>query len=130
MSTCSHGCTGGRSAIKSETHISNSAATDAQHLDHMALTAATSQGSFSRSIGFPSRMGKATAEIKGKVPECVKDDFEALAHSLGMSSSDLVRRIVMVRLYGIEGTQRMLLHQLHAAAGIGPESAANETEGA
>jgi len=58
------------------------------------------------------------------------DDFEALAHSLGMSSSDLVRRIVMVRLYGIEGTQRMLLHQLHAAAGIGPESAANETEGA
>lgn len=129
MSTCSHGCTGGRSAIKAATHCSNSCATAALHLDHMALTDATPQGSFSRSIGFPSRMGEATAEIKGKVPECVKDDFEALAHSLGMSSSDLVRRIVMVRLYGIEGTQRMLLNQLHAAAGIGPESAPNGTAG-
>lgn len=128
MSTCNHGCTGGRSAIKSAAHSSNSCATDALHLDHMDATACTSQGAFSRPIGFPSRIGKATAEIKGKVPECVKDDFEALGHSLGMSSSDLVRRIVMVRLYGIEGTQRMLLNQLHAAAGIGPESAPNESE--
>jgi hypothetical protein len=70
-------------------------------------------------------MGKATAELKTKIPECVKDEFTALAHGLGLNESELLRSIVMVRLYGVEGAERMHSNQLRAAAGIGPEWAPN-----
>lgn len=62
-------------------------------------------------------------EIKGKFPECVKDEFVMLAHSLGLNESELLRSMVMVRLYGVEGAERMHSNQLRAAAGIGPERA-------
>lgn len=102
----------------------SSAATTPEHRAHMDATADDPHGiSFSRSTGLPVRMGKATAEIKGKFPECVKDEFVMLAHSLGLNESELLRSIVMVRLYGVEGAERMHSNQLRAAAGIGPESA-------
>ena len=103
-------------------HDTNSAATTLEQRAHMAATATASHGAaFSRSTGLPSRMGKATAELKTKVPECVKDEFTALAHSLGLNESELLRSMVMVRLYGVSGAERMHSNQLRAAAGIGPE---------
>ena len=109
----------------------NSAATTPEQRAHMAPTADDSHGAtFSRSTGLPVRMGRATAEIKGKVPECVKDDFSQLAHSLGLNESELLRSVVMVRLYGVEGTERMHSTQLRAAAGIGPVFATKEEGGA
>ncbi len=79
--------------------------------------------SFSRSTGLPAHLGKATADLKCKVPDVVKDDFARLAHSLGLSESELLRSLVMVRLVGLEEASRMHAAQLRMAAGIGPESA-------
>ena len=79
---------------------------------------------------YVSRMGKATAELKTKVPECVKDEFTSLAHALGLNESELLRSLVMVRLYGVEGAERMHSTQLRAAAGIGPDWAPTAAAGA
>ncbi len=103
----------------------SSSATLSQHLAQSLPTAAashdTGRANFSRSTGLPARMGKATAELKTKVPDCVKDEFVSLAHALGLNESDLLRSLVIVRLYGVEGAERMHSNQLRAAAGIGPE---------
>jgi hypothetical protein len=106
----------------------NSAATSPEQWAHTMATATDSQeAAFSRSTGLPSNMGKATAEIKGKVPECVKEEFTLLAYSLGMNESELLRSLVMVRLYGVEGAEMMHSKQLRAAAGIGPDRALNSS---
>jgi len=100
----------------------SSAATAAEHRAHRTATAmASHETTFSRSAGLPAHMGKATAELKTKVPDCVKDDFAMLAHGLGLNESEFLRSIVMVRLYGVEGVERMHSNQLRAAAGIGPD---------
>jgi hypothetical protein len=102
----------------------NSTAARAPHLRHMADTADTSQdAAFSRSTGLPPVLGKADETIKGKVPEIIKLDFMQLAASLGMTESDLLRDIVMVRLYGVDGVQRMLSNKIRQSAGLGPENA-------
>jgi hypothetical protein len=109
-------------ADTSSAQARSSAATTAEHRDHMDATADASHGAvFSRSTGLPARMGKSTAELKTKIPECVKDEFTALAHALGLNESELLRSLVMVRLYGVAGAERMHSNQLRAAAGIGPE---------
>lgn len=114
----------------SDAQAVSSAATAAEQRAHMADTAATSHGAnFSRSTGLPARMGKATAELKTKIPECVKDEFVVLAHSLGLTESELLRSMVMVRLYGVAGAERMHSNQLRAAAGIGPEWTPMESAG-
>jgi len=102
----------------------NSSATMTEQCAQMDATARTSHGTaFSRSTGLPSHMGKSTEELKTKVPFCVKSDFAALAHSLGLNESELLRSLVMVRLYGLESTERMHSNQLRAAAGMSPLSA-------
>lgn len=96
----------------------------------MSLTESSTDGAaFSRSTGLPASMGKATAELRCRVPERVKDEFLFLAHSLGLSESDLLRSMVMVRLYGIETTVRMHNDQLRMAAGMPHESAAKGVAG-
>jgi len=106
-------------------------ATTPEQRAHIAATADTSQGSaFSRSTGLPAFMGKATSEVKTKLPDCVKDEFVMLAHSLGLNESELLRSMVMVRLYGVEGAERMHSNQLRAAAGLGPVSGTKEPAGA
>lgn len=101
--------------------LSSAATTAEQRIQSDATANASQEGIFSRSTGLPARMGKATAELKTKVPECVKDEFTALAHALCLNESELLRSLVMVRLYGVEGAERMHSNQLRAAAGIGPE---------
>lgn len=85
-------------------------------------TATASQLCFSRSTGLPASMGKATADLKTKVPEGVKEDFAAEARKLGLNESELLRDMVMVRLYGHEQVARMHAERLRFAAGIGPET--------
>lgn len=80
---------------------------------------------FARSTGLPAHMGKATSEVKTKLPDCVKDDFTRLSHSMGLTESELLRSLVMVRLYGLETVARMHSDQLTMAAGMSPEPAPN-----
>ena len=115
----------------SSAHARSSAATTPLQRAHMDATADDSHGtSFSRSTGLPVRMGKATAEVKTKLPECVKDEFTALAHALGLNESELLRSLILVRLYGVDGAERMHSNQLRAAAGIGPDWAPTTAAGA
>lgn len=76
----------------------------------------------SRSTGLPSVLGKATADIKAKFPEVVKEDFVRMSRELGFDSeSDFLRDIVMHRLYGVEGMRSMFEDRLRKVAGIGHE---------
>lgn len=109
-------------AATSSAQARSSAATTAEHRDHMAATADDSHGTaFSRTTVAPVFMGKATSEIKCKAPDKIKLDWEQLAHSLGMTGSALLLSTVMVRLYGVGEVERMHSNQLRAAAGIGPD---------
>lgn len=78
----------------------------------------------SRSTGLPAHMGKATSEIKCKVPDCVKEDFDRLARELGFpSSGDFLRDMVMVRVYGEEQIRRMNEERIRKVSGMSPVSA-------
>ena len=77
----------------------------------------------SRSTGLPPELGRATSEIKCKVPDAVKDDFVRLARSLGgLTESELLRDMVMHRLYGSEKVARMHARRLEMVSGKSPES--------
>ena len=73
----------------------------------------------SRSMGLPPSMGKATSELKCKCPDVVKDDFARLARSLGLNESELLRDMVLARLYGVENVMRMQEKRLRMVAGVG-----------
>ena len=105
----------------------NSAATTPEQRAHMADTADDSQGAaFSRSTGLPARMGKATAEVKTKLPEEVKLAFGQLAHSCGLTESELLRDMVILRLFGREAVLRMQQDRLRLVAGSETERGAHE----
>ena len=88
----------------------------------MSDTADTSQeGAFSRSTGLPPAMGKATEEVKCRIPYSVKTDFEQLAHGLGLTSSELLRNCILIRLYGVDEVAKMHAQRLALAAGLGHE---------
>lgn len=100
----------------------SSAATTAEQRAHMPATADTSHGAvFSRSPGLPARMGKATEDCKTKLPFEIKADVVRASHSIGMTESEWGRLVLMEKLYGVAGAERMHSNQLRAAAGIGPE---------
>jgi hypothetical protein len=80
------------------------------------------QACMSRSTGLPASLGKATSELKSKVPDSVKDDFVRLARSLGLNESELLRDMVLVRLYGADRVERMHAQRIRMVAGIGPET--------
>lgn len=84
----------------------------------------------SRSTGLPASLGKASSEIKTKVPDVVKDDFVRLAHELGMSESELLRDMVMVRVYGAEQVLRMQSDRLRLVSGMGVTTGPVNTLGA
>lgn len=71
---------------------------------------------FSRSTGLPLWMGKATAEIKGKVPEGMKEDFSRRAHDLRLNESELLRDVLMLYLYGREEVERMQVERVRIVA--------------
>lgn len=87
-------------------------------------TEASDQAMFSRSTGLPSSLGKASADLKCKVPDSVKDDFVREARKLGLNESEFLRDIVMLRLYGHEQVARMHAERLRMVAGIGHDGGA------
>lgn len=89
------------------------------------LTRATKADSaaWSRSGGLLSGAGSADAELKTRVSDDAADDFRRLARELGMTTSELLRLLVLTRLYGVEGVTSMTRNQLAAAATHGTEKA-------
>lgn len=83
----------------------------------------TDEPMFSRSAGLLSGTGSADDEIKTRVSSQAGDDFRRLARELGMNTSELLRVLVLTRLYGVEGVARMTQEQVARAAGVGPEKA-------
>ena len=74
---------------------------------------------FSRS-GVSSPLGKLTAEIpKVKVPEETHELLEAGAREAGMSLSEFVREVLMVRAHGIDHVRSLHLARLDVVAGSG-----------
>lgn len=78
---------------------------------------------FSRSAGLLAQTGNADAELKTRVSDDAADDFRRLARGLGMNTSELLRHLVLIRLYGKDGVAMMAARQLDAVAGDGPEKA-------
>jgi hypothetical protein len=78
---------------------------------------------WSRSSGLLSQSGNADSELKTRVSDGAADDFRRLARELGMTASELLRLMVLTRLYGIDGVTTMTRTQLAHAAGVGPERA-------
>lgn len=81
-----------------------------------ATARAAQAPAFSRSTGLPLWMGKATAEIKGKVPEGMKEDFARRAHDLRVNESELLRDVLMLYLYGREEVERMQVERVRIVA--------------
>lgn len=101
---------------------------DAFTEDSMDRTAATSQSSsgtramFSRTSGLMA--GAADVELKTRVSFEEAESFRRLARELGFgSTSDLLRKMVQLRLHGVDGVAMMERQRLEAVAGIGPQSA-------
>lgn len=76
---------------------------------------------FSRSGGLLSQSGNADAELKTRVSDDAADDFRRLGRELGMNTSELLRVLVLTRLYGIDGVASMTRNHLAAVAGVGTE---------
>lgn len=81
----------------------------------------------SRSAGLLSQSGNADSELKTRVADEVADDFRRLARSLGMNTSELLRIMVLTRLYGAEGVTRMAAEHLSRVSGDGPQSIPEST---
>lgn len=77
---------------------------------------------FSRTAN-ASPFGKCTEELKCKLPYEVKAEFNKLAHELGISDSELLRDMVMARLFTPEHLVSLYAKRLNVVAGIGQESA-------
>ncbi|HEY9028796.1 MAG TPA: hypothetical protein VIP05_31190 [Burkholderiaceae bacterium] len=91
--------------------------------ESMAATAADAQAPmFARSTGLPASMGKATCAVKTLVPDEVNDDLVRVAREHGMTVSDFLRNLILVRLYGFDMVASMQRRSLEMVAGIGTES--------
>ena len=85
-------------------------------------TAACAQSCMSRSTGLPPSLGKSTFAPKTSVPDEIGEEFERLARSLDMNTSELLRLLVLVRVRGSEWVLRVHQERVSHAAGIGTES--------
>lgn len=99
----------------------NSNAATSRQRASIADSVGSSSVAFSRSAGLPPSMGKATCTLKTLVPDCVSDEVTRLARESGLTVSDFLRDMVMVRVYGVEQVNSMQRRRLELAAGIGTE---------
>jgi hypothetical protein len=96
-------------------------ATQRASVDASAADAHAELPAFSRSTGLPPWMGKSTATVKTLVPDVVAEDLTRIARESGLSVSDFVRDMILVRLYGVDMVVTMRRRSLELAAGIGTE---------
>lgn len=87
-----------------------------------ALSAQASTAAFSRSAGLLSQSGNADSVLKTLVSDDAAEDFRRLARGLGMNTSELLRLMVLTRLYGIEGVASMQRNHLLVVTGVGTET--------
>ncbi len=64
--------------------------------------------------------GKCTEELKTRVPYQVKEAFTRIAHDLDMTEAELLREMVMVKVYGVDMVQKIYAERVSRVAGIGP----------
>lgn len=77
---------------------------------------------FSRSAGLPAELGDCSSTVKAKVPDKLKFDTARLVHTLNTTESDLIRELLMDRVWGEEETNRLLLAERRRVTGKGPRN--------
>lgn len=65
--------------------------------------------------------GKCTEEVKARLPYEIKEGFSRIANEMGMTESELLREMVMVKVLGIDVVRSMHEKRLRLVAGIGQE---------
>lgn len=74
---------------------------------------------FSRS-GASNVFGKLTAEVpKVKIPEATHEALERLSREAGLSLSEFVRELLMVRAHGLDMVSKLHADRLRVVAGMG-----------
>lgn len=84
------------------------------------------------SLSRPSRndpFGKCTEVIKASVPFEIKEKFARMANELGLTESEMLREIIMVRVLGVDAVRRLYDERVALVAGIGLELVQGRTNG-
>jgi len=68
-----------------------------------------------------SQFGKCTEEVKARIPYDIKEGFTRIAHEMGMTESELLREMLMVKVLGVDVVRSMHEKRLRLVAGIGDE---------
>ncbi len=68
--------------------------------------------------------GKCTEEVKARIPYDIKEGFTRIAHDIGMSESELLREMVMVKVLGLDMVRKIYEERLVKVAGTGHETKA------
>lgn len=71
--------------------------------------------------GSSSTLGKLSAEIKTRVSEETHEALEHEARAAGMSLSEFVRELLLIRAHGIDMVRSLYADRLKLVAGIGQE---------
>lgn len=71
--------------------------------------------------GVSNAIGKNTEEIKARVPYEIKEGFTRIAHEMGMTESELLREMLMIKVLGVDVVRTMNEKRLRLVAGIGHE---------
>lgn len=71
--------------------------------------------------GVSNAIGKNTEEIKARVPYEIKEGFTRIAHEMGMTESELLREMLMVKVLGVDVVRSLNEKRLRLVAGIGHE---------
>ncbi len=65
--------------------------------------------------------GKCTEEVKARIPYEIKEGFQRIANEMGMTESELLREMVMVKVLGLDMVAKIYQERLARVAGIGHE---------
>lgn len=88
-------------------------------MSFLASSHSDALGSLARTTGLPPSMGKASSEIKVRVPDEIKELFRRRACELGMDESRLLRELLIIWIYGEEGARTLKLKELELVARLG-----------
>ena len=77
--------------------------------------------SLSRQTRSQSQLGKCTEEIRARVPYQIKEEFLRMANDLGMTESEMLREIIIVRVLGVDAVRRLYDERVSLVAGIAQE---------
>ena len=64
-----------------------------------------------------SPFGKCTEEVKARIPYEIKEGFARIANEIGMTESELLREMVMVKVLGVDVVRSMQEKRLQLIIG-------------